>query len=94
MVGKGREEICWKIIVSCELEEIDSQNLNCVNIKEEFDNLSNLAESIIRFWSGNLWEQQEEMNKKLNLALMFPTGVYISVPSSIYHGVSYLLLLP
>ena len=52
--GKGNEEILWKVVVSCDLDEIGNERIKHASLKNYFCLISDLGESLINFWSGDI----------------------------------------
>ena len=75
LAGKSNEEICWKVVVSCELDEIGDKKIKHASLKNYFELIGDLADSIINFWSGNLWEQLEELNETIEERINRPRRV-------------------
>ena len=73
--GRGNDEICWRVIESCELDEIGAQKTKNANIKKHFKVIGNHADSIINFWSGDIWEQWNNMNHKIEERINKPRQV-------------------
>ena len=64
-MGKGVEEINWKVVSEVNADNFDDEEGYC-GVKKEFgfDKMS-LADAIILLWPGDLWEQKDLMNKVL-----------------------------
>ena len=45
------------------------------SLKNYFKLIGNLSNSIINFWSGNMWEQLEELNNKIEERINKPRRV-------------------
>ena len=76
IAGKGNDEICWKVIVSSDLDKLGSRQKENGNLKNGFEILrSDLAECIINFWPGNLWEQHNELNNKIEERMNKPRRI-------------------
>ena len=51
--------------MSCELDKIVDEKIKHVNLKNYFKLISDLMDLIIDFLSGNMWEQLEVLNDKI-----------------------------
>ena len=76
IAGKGNNEICWKVIVSSDLDKLGSRQKENGNLKNGFEILRlDLAECIINFWPGDLWEQHNELNNKIEERMNKPRRI-------------------
>ena len=73
--GTGNDEIRWRVIESCELDETGDRKTKNANIKKHFKVIGDLADSIINFWSGDIWEQWDDMNNKIEERINKPRRV-------------------
>ena len=70
--GKGNEEILWKVVVLCDLDEIGNERIKHASLKNYFCLIGDLGDSLINFWSGDIWEQLEKLNDKIEKRINEP----------------------
>ena len=61
--------------MSCELDKIGDEKIKHASLNNCFKLIGDLADSIINFWSGNLWEQLEAVNETIEERINRPRRV-------------------